>query len=272
MNRVEEMTARARSILGKAIFDYQPRAVFGLFSGGHDSLCSTSIAASFLNDFTAAAHINTTIGVKETRLYVRAAAETLGWKLVEKYPPQSYRDICVEHGMPGPGAHLFCYTRLKERCVRELVREQKVDRNDRVILVTGVRVHESKRRMGNVVEVDRRGAQVWVAPCLEWTDEDKEAYIAALNLPRNPVVDEIGMSGECLCGSFAEPGELDIVSEAFPQTRAEIEEIKAACRERGVHAEWGQRPPKVDKHTYPLGLPEPEALPMCHNCQARKAA
>jgi 3'-phosphoadenosine 5'-phosphosulfate sulfotransferase (PAPS reductase)/FAD synthetase len=146
--------------------------------------------------------------------------------------------------------------------VDQLVRERKRRRHDRMLLINGVRRHESRRRMGNVIDIQRRGSQVWVAPCIEWTSADKEAYIAEHNLPRNPVVDAIGMSGECLCGSFASPGELEEVGEHFPATRALIDSIAAACAERGVHAQWGKRPTKVDRHT----------LPLCFNCDRRSPA
>lgn len=256
---VREAFEAASEIIDRAYREHQPSHVFGMYSGGHDSLVSTHVASTFAH-FNRAVHINTTIGIAETRRAVRSTSETLGWNLLELFPPRSYRDICLEHGMPGPGAHLYCYTRLKERCIEKLVRDHKRHRKDRIMIITGVRAHESKRRMGNVEEVYRRGAQVWVAPCIGLTSETKEAYIAEHRLPRNPVVDEIGMSGECLCGSFAEPGEFQIVADAYPETGAEIREIQAACAVRGVHAQWGVRPQKVDRHT----------LPLCFNCEARK--
>lgn len=252
--------ATARAIIDRAIREHQPSHIFAMYSGGHDSLVSTHVAKSMCK-VSAAVHINTTIGIEETRVHVRSSAPMLGLKLLELFPPTSYRELCLEHGMPGPGAHIYCYTMLKERCIRQLVRDHKEQYSDRIMLVTGVRRHESRRRMGNVVDIQRVGAQLWVAPCIEFTSDDKEAYIALHGLPRNPVVDAIGMSGECMCGSFAEKGEFDIVSDAFPKTRAEIEAIKAACLSRGVHAQWGTRPPKVDRHT----------LPLCFNCDRAAA-
>lgn len=50
--------------------DYEPSAVYGLFSGGHDSLCSTHIASTMPN-FKGVVHANTGIGIEETREFVR---------------------------------------------------------------------------------------------------------------------------------------------------------------------------------------------------------
>src|SRR4029077_14780455 len=96
---------------------YKPRAVFGLFSGGHDSLTCTHIA-SLVPAFTAAAHINTGIGVDETRDFVRDTWRDRGWNLLEykaaENPradgtpdPQDYRAIVRKFGFPGPGSHLL---------------------------------------------------------------------------------------------------------------------------------------------------------------------
>lgn len=270
MKRLDLQLDSAEAIIRRAIAEHRPTHIFALYSGGHDSLIALQAAKTFCK-VDAAVHINTTIGIEETRKHVRTSTPALGLPLLELFPPVSFRDICLQHGMPGPGAHLYCYTRLKERCIEKLVREHKRKHFDRIMLITGVRRHESRRRMGNVEDISRSGAQLWVAPCIEFTTDDKESYIDQEDLPRNPVVEAIGMSGECMCGTFAGPNELGIVAEHFPATAGEIDEIQQACAERGVHAVWGTRPPKVDKYTLPLpGIPR--ALPMCANCAPRKAA
>src|SRR3954469_10283546 len=104
MNLQVQLKSAAR-ILRRAVEEHRPTHVFALYSGGHDSLLSTHVAKTFV-DVTAAVHINTTIGIEETREHVRASTPLLGLRLIELFPPKSYRDLCLEHGMPGPGAHL----------------------------------------------------------------------------------------------------------------------------------------------------------------------
>lgn len=238
--------------------EYKPSHVFALFSGGHDSLCSTAITAQH-PAFSGVVHINTTIGIEETREFVRETCKREGWPLREYFPPVSYLDICKRHGMPGPGAHLYCYTRLKERCIQQLTREHKTHRHDRIVLATGVRRSESTRRMGHVMQIKREGVRVWVAPIIDWSDEDKNAFMSMRGLRRNPVVDAINMSGECLCGAFAKNGELSLIAENFPKTASAIEAVQAACRDAGVHDTWGARPPKK----------RPPNMELCFSCEAK---
>lgn len=135
------------------------------------------------------------------------------------------------------------YTRLKERCVDQLVREHKTRWKDRIGLVTGVRLSESVRRMGHVEPIKRDGAAVWIAPILHWDDDDKLEYMVREELTRNAVVDTICMSGECLCGAFAKKEELVELQHSYPGVAAEILALQEEAEAAGVHAKWGTRPP-----------------------------
>lgn len=243
MSGLSSKVAQALDIIDGAIREHPATThLFALFSGGHDSLCSSHVAAQH-PAFTAAATINTTIGIEETRQFTRRTSAKYGWKLKEYRPPVSYRDIVLKHGFPGPGGHAITYARLKERCIRALVRDHKTKRFDRIGLVTGVRLSESVRRMGHVHPVQRDGAQLWLAPILHWNDDDKAEYMALHNLPRNPVVDTICMSGECLCGAFAKKEELFDLELNYPAAAALIHELQRDAEAAGVHAKWGTRPP-----------------------------
>lgn len=254
----------AQAILDEAVALHQPTHIFGLFSGGHDSLTSTHIASQHPL-FRGAVHINTGIGVEETREFVRDTCRDRQWPLKEYHPPVSYDDIVTQYGFPGPGSHFYMYVRLKERCLEQLVREHKTKRKDRIALVTGVRLDESDRRMGHVEAIVRNRAKVWVAPVLNWSTDDKDNYIELHGLPRNPVVGALCMSGECLCGAFASPGEIIEIEEAFPKTAARIHALEARASAAGVHAKWGTRPPKAPK-VVPPDLP----MEMCWSCNAKR--
>jgi 3'-phosphoadenosine 5'-phosphosulfate sulfotransferase (PAPS reductase)/FAD synthetase len=74
-----------------------------LFSGGGDSTCLTHL---FRHTADLAAHCNTTIGIGQTRRFVRATARHLGLALMEHMPPlkqDRYRSLVLSHGFPGPG-------------------------------------------------------------------------------------------------------------------------------------------------------------------------
>lgn len=249
--------------LDEAIREHRPSHVFALFSGGHDSLCSTSVAAKHPS-FTAAVHINTGVGIEATRQFVRDTCEKQSWPLIEMHPDaKTYRDLIVEKGMPGgPKAHSTMYYWLKQRQVRRLVREHKQGIHGRVALVTGIRVAESERRMASVMAqpVHRIGAQVWVNPILDWTKTDCHDYMEAEGLDRNLTVDLLHRSGECLCGALAHYSEIREIERWFPEEAAVLHGYEELAFQNG-HPEnvWGARlPDKISR----------AQLPLCVSCEA----
>ena len=260
-------TDLAMAALDAAISEHNPSHVFALFSGGHDSLSSTAVAAKHPR-FNAAVHINTGVGISQTREFVRDTCHANGWPLLEYEPDRkTYRDLVAEKGMPGgPKAHNAMYYYLKQRQVRRLVREHKRDRNDRIVLVTGIRRAESERRMAAVMSVPchRIGAQVWVNPILDWTKLDCGRFIEQEGLARNAVVDLLHRSGECLCGALAHHSEMALIEEWFPQEAEVLHGYEQLARDNG-HLEdvWAGRLTGVSRDQ--LRLP---SLPLCTSCEA----
>lgn len=189
-----------------------------------------------LDRITHLAHANTTIGVEQTRQFVRNTAAGWGKPLLEFKPPREadhYRALVLDHGFPGPGHHFKMYQRLKERALRE-VRRSLVQHShrDRVVFLAGRRRTESQRRV-NVPEMERFGSTVWVSPMVNWTKLDLNTYRLMLgDVPVNEVTDLLHMSGECLCGSFAHPGELDEIAMWFPDVAREIRDLEAELADR----------------------------------------
>lgn len=239
---------------------------FALFSGGHDSLCSTHVAMT--RGFAqAVVHINTGIGIEETREFVRETCADHGWPLIEMHPDaKTYRDLVAEKGMPGgPKAHNTTYYWLKQRQIRRLVREHKNGLHGRVVLVTGIRVAESERRLSSVMAVPmhRIGAQVWFNPILTWTKADCNRYIAEHGLRRNQVVDVLHRSGECLCGALAHHSEIREIEAWYPDAAERLHEYENLARQHG-HLEdvWAGRL-TVNRSQLRLDLP------LCSSCEAR---
>lgn len=268
-------TEEGRRIIEDAIEEHAPVAIFALFSGGHDSLTATHFAADVLGDrLTGVAHIDTGIGIPETQQFVVDVCQQFGWPLkmyraaenvqADGTPdPMIYDDIVVKHGFPGPGAHRTMYSKLKQRQVRRLVRDHKTQRSDRVMLITGVRREESKRRMGTTEEVQTDGAQVWIAPMLYFTGSSQAEYMREHALPRNPVKDKLCMSGECLCGAFAKKGELKEIEFWYPEVGRRIRELEQRVQAAGHLTGWGRGEFQ--------GLPEEEeesgGMELCVACE-----
>ena len=216
-------------------------AICVLFSGGNDS---TTLAHLFKDHATHFVHANTTIGIEQTRQFVRDTSAAFGVPLIEKKPPISYRELVLERGFPGPGMHWKMYQRLKERALDAARHELGVanSRKKAAVFIAGRRRDESERR-SDIKLHEKDGSVIWVSPIAFWTKLDLATYREMHpDVPRNEVSDLIHMSGECLCGAFAHPGELDELGYWFPEVRAEIEalqeEVKAAGHEEPF-CQWG---------------------------------
>jgi 3'-phosphoadenosine 5'-phosphosulfate sulfotransferase (PAPS reductase)/FAD synthetase len=276
-NRVDALVAQSRDFLSAAIEHHvtsegrMVAATVVLFSGGNDS---TTLAHLFRHDVDYAAHANTGIGIEQTREFVRNTCEEWGMALLERKAPREadhYRNLVLEGGFPGPAMHFKMFTRLKERALVRIRRELVNDpRRERVVFIAGRRRDESKRR-ANVPLSERRGSTVYASPLINWTKADLTTYrLVCGDVPVNEVSGLIHMSGECLCGSFASPGEREEVGYWFPDVMAEIAELEREIAHRDDIPEhrktwgWGSDPAKKALD----GAPSHSGL-LCSSCDDR---
>ena len=258
---------RASEIMLEAVKEHRPKEVFVGFSGGTDS---QAVSHWVMTNIPSAKcfHANTGIGVEQTRKYVRETCAKFGWPLVEIRAKedcgQDYDELVLDQGFPGPPQHRKMYNRLKERCVRELVRRHKSKRSDRILIATGIRHDESRIRAGYADRVvNREGAHVWVNPIYWWSGSDKAAYLRQVDMPVNPVAQTLGMSGECLCGAFASRGELALVRTIDPDVADRIDALEQRCRAKGF--DWGWEEGKTTrKKAAPVDAEREQ--PMCVSC------
>jgi 3'-phosphoadenosine 5'-phosphosulfate sulfotransferase (PAPS reductase)/FAD synthetase len=272
------MTNTPESIMEDALWKHRPVKTFAMFSGGNDSMVSTHFAMN--HGATEVLHINTGIGIRQTREFVRETCKAFGWPLREVHPPaKSYREFVLEKGFPGPGAHIYPYSWLKERALRRIVAESKLlfcntckrkgnskcRHRVNVALATGVRNTESARRMGFAMPYVRTGCTVWIAPLFTFSKLDLAIYRNVHGLPMSEVSAKLGFSGECLCGAFAEPGEFQRIVALFPEAAQEISALEDEARAVGQpHCIWGVRPSK------PKDEDNPRFMPMCVGCNESK--
>jgi 3'-phosphoadenosine 5'-phosphosulfate sulfotransferase (PAPS reductase)/FAD synthetase len=258
--RVRHLIKQAHQIHADALELAEGKEITGhvlLFSGGNDS---TVLGHLFKDVATHAAHANTGIGIEATRQFVRDTCADWGLPLLEKHPPTSYRDLVLERGFPGPAMHYKMYQRLKERCLDQVRRDLIVNgRKQRVVFIAGRRRSESARRK-DIPLHERDRSVIWASPIAMWTKFDMTTYRLMMgDVPVNVVSGHVGMSGECLCGAFAKPGELEMVGEHYPEVRAQIEALQVEVRAAG-HVEpfctWG----------HGQGNPSYKSGPMCTSC------
>lgn len=276
-DRVRQLVDQSKDILSAVIEEHvwndgrTVAATVVLFSGGNDS---TTLAHLFRHDADYAAHANTTVGIEQTRDFVRNTCEEWGLPLIERKPPREsdrYRALVLDKGFPGPAMHFKMFTRLKERALMQIRSELVANpRKERVVFLAGRRRTESQRR-ANVPTVERRGSTVWVSPLVNWTKLDLNTYrLMAGDVPRNEASDLIHMSGECLCGAFAAPGEREEIDQWFPVALDEIRELEALIADRDDIPEhrktwgWGADPAKKALD----GAPSKSGL-LCSSCDDR---
>lgn len=294
--------------------NYGPRelaGVFGLYSGGRDSVNTNHLLRRYMKDrplfrhyFQGIVHVNTGTAIADTTKHVREAVPAWGMKLHELTPKATYLDLVVGNiratvgpnigrsvwlGFPGPGTlpHNVMYRRLKDEPLQRL-RASLVGRDGtrrKVMYVGGMRWAESDKRFRTAEEVDVDGGIVWVSPVVHWTDAHMREYRARYRceknhkhqphrmcgdeaLPVNSVTDNLHMSGDCACGSFAKPEEKEERRFFYPEHGEEIDWWEEKVRDAEIPAcRWGKKPPKGFVQT-PAGNPDGSVIErLCTNCK-----
>jgi 3'-phosphoadenosine 5'-phosphosulfate sulfotransferase (PAPS reductase)/FAD synthetase len=258
MQYTAQTLAHAFDILDRAYAQHTPIAVVGMYSSGDDSAATMVVLESWSKARSvpfSVVHINTGIGIEHSRVHARQVATARQWAFTEAAtPPNHYvrmvtgqeRHRSVPGGFPGAPLHAMYYRELKDRRVADVLRNLKrhAKRNDRVMLVSGIRQQESTRRMGYATEINKQRAQVWVNPLFYQTKDDCLDLIEWANIPRNPASQTIHMSGECLCGAMNSPGELVEIRFWFPETAAYLDTIAAQVRAAGFNWGWDEPRPR----------------------------
>lgn len=259
---LDDAIAEAEEIIERAIETHPPRFIVSMFSGGNDSKVLLHIARKYMTGpQDGALHINTTIGIEQTREFARNLCHDWWVRLYEWFPDMTYREFIHQfQGFPGPGFHFYPYVNLKERALESFLRTNK-NHGEEVLLLFGARAEESKRRMGNAVhEILKDGGQIQVNPILHFNRAEMDEYQSRFDLPRNEVSDHLHISGECLCGAFARPGEKEMVRFFYPETAAEIDALEAEAEAAGLRfCKWGVKRPG----------PKSRGGIMCHGCDGQ---
>lgn len=273
MRGVDELIESAMAVIWKGYYSSGGGTITPLFSGGHDSLVATYLASQHPNFSGTVHHINTGIGSKYALGFVHMVCELFGWTLVVHKSKSTYETYVTNNGFPGPGRHQFIYNRLKDRCVNEITKGRQWKP-----LITGCRSAESIRRMGHVEpiqigDVTKHGPnagkvynrkRVWTAPCHDWSKQEQIIFMDEIGLPINKMKLLVGMSGECFCGCYAQPGEIELVREHAPEVGTDIDRLAAIARSNNKPCIWGVRPSGV--------IQVAETGPMCSSCDIRAAA
>lgn len=205
----------------------EPSRVFALVSGGYDSLSAMVVALHSDVDVDGVVHANTGIGIERTRAFVREQCAAFDVPYIEglnRTEGERWEDMVREYGFHSPETHVYAYRNLKERVIEGVVRAFDGD----ILFVSGARVDESLRRMENIGgrPLNNRKRDYYVNAILHWTGADTRRYKNRHGIPDNEVRELLGISGECLCGSFANRKELDMIRRYFPEVAERIANLE----------------------------------------------
>lgn len=258
-----------RQVIGP---DAPPLRLFALFSGGHDSLVTTFLTSRH-PAFAGVIHINTGIGIPQTRQFVRDTCAAFGWPLYELHPNITYPMLVVKAGFPGPAMHKRMYDNLKGKPLQAFISRIKTHRLENIGLASGIRHSESARRMGYNHRMSKEKSVIWINPIMDFSALDVGAGQSAFGLPRNPVKDALHISGECLCGAFAESNERRDLAFWYPAVAAEIEKLESLVR-LAATLDGSRITPQQCRWGWGRGVPQEqtEMFPLCHHCRADRFA
>jgi 3'-phosphoadenosine 5'-phosphosulfate sulfotransferase (PAPS reductase)/FAD synthetase len=231
--------------------DRDPDYVFAEVSGGHDSTAMLYAAhESDELEIDAVVHINTGIGVRETRRYVQEQCARLGYSYIEGIQPKMERRYAarvIEHGFPGSNPIAHDIHRIDGK---QDVEDQLVQGFDgEVVILTGVSRYESQRRkktvsQSGIQEDNRHSHVVYGGPIAEYTGSDINDVLRRHGVERNPAADVLDSSGECLCGSFAVFWDLEYLWQLEPELVFAIWNLMLLARQHWIQyvEEHGEPP------------------------------
>lgn len=212
---------------------YYPRC-YALVSGGKDSL-STAQVLWEAGKLAGCVAFDTGISTPDWRAFIIRTCEERGWPLEFYRTPESYDDLVLRFGFPGPGKHGMFMNMLKGRCVRQFKARHPLG-----ILASGTRKDESARRF-----LSTKPVSVWegvpiLTPIFDWTTEETWEFFHSRGFERAPAYRMLTVSGDCLCGSFAQQGEAAALRLAYPCVAGRLDDLSCALRSRNSpRPDWG---------------------------------
>ncbi|MEM9846287.1 MAG: phosphoadenosine phosphosulfate reductase family protein [Bacteroidota bacterium] len=273
---------QSKSIITKAIQDFKPYKIVIMISGGDDSLTVLALCKYLGIKVDYLIHANTGTGLPQATDFVRKIAEISNIAYLEGQAQRDYINYVTRKGFFGRGnkAHSFAYHVLKANYFRKLVsthiRQRK--RNRKVLLLNGVRLEESQKRMDNFANKVYRHdpaakSNIWVNIIQYWTKEDCLYLLNGMNQERSPVAKCLNRSGECMCGTMQDDLDRYTASKFDPTWGKWLDDLeKHVINDCGFPWKWGSDIPKTwqmeqQGQLSMFSKAVLDFMPACHSCK-----
>ena len=237
-----------------------------LYSGGQDSGCIAHyIAENYPDKFKAVLHADTGVSLKQTRQFVHDYCAEQGWPLIITKAPNrkrghgmfgdsfTFEEFVLEDGFPGPHNHRHVMGFLKYFGWREFMIKTLDRDGPGACFISGVRKKEStvrnKFRQYTKKKINKDGRLVFVLPFLFKNGVQTSRYFFEYGLKKSPAYElGFGISGECLCGAFADPWERLLIQRNDPELYEYLVNLEEKVKREGTalakhNVKWGQALP-----------------------------
>lgn len=197
---------------------------------------------------------------------------------------QPYESFIERLGFPSPSMHGQMYHLLKKDQIMSFERDHGLRGDGGLVVYAAGRRRQESARRGMVMKNDGYTKQdrhgIYCDLIHDWSREDCGYAREYSGIPRNPVSERLGKSGECLCGAFAKPGDLDDIAYWYPETAAHIRALEVKARANGFPWGWEESPPQwwlaMRKGQCDM-FADPESVPvemqhLCHSCNKQAAS
>lgn len=207
---------------------------YALVSGGKDSLTVAKLLQK-AGKLEACVALRTHLSTPDWEGFVRKVCDEHDMPLEIYDTTESYEQLALQYGFPGPAKHSMFMIYLKGRAVRKFKKFRPG-----AILASGVRRDESVKRAANVKEVGLWEGVSILSPIFDWTTEETWEFFNDHFSERAPGYATLQISGDCLCGAYADEGEFEALQFHYPKIGQQMVEI-GAVRERQMRS-IGKKP------------------------------
>ena len=246
----KEPNERLDEAISQGITDF-----YVAYSGGKDSgIVLDLVAKNFPENFRGVVFVDTGIGTNATVNFVKDYCSKRKYPLNILKPedvirkngvPFSYENLVMAYGFPKEAFHRQTMQYLKYFPIRKFIKD-RIAHDEKPAILSGVRKKESSRRkikVRNYIQKDDK--LVWVKPLIYKSNEWVYQYFIENNILRSPCYETIHLSGDCLCGCFADKSELKLLEMFHPEVYDKITQLENKVKLHGTdsakkNATWGK--------------------------------
>lgn len=257
---IELIEKTPREIIDEAI-QAGRRDFYVAYSGGKDSGIALDIfAKEYPEYFRGVVFAETGIGTDATTEFIKKYCKDRNYPLFivkpedvirkrnthrgKKGESYSYEALVLNYGFPKQPFHTVTMRHLKFFPLRKFIYD-KTNAGEKPCIVGGIRKNESARRkMKWNKYFYNEGKMFFVSPIFFKSNEWVYEYFIKHDIKRSPVYETLHISGDCLCGCFAQKEELDLLKTFHPEVYDKIHELEKKIHEKGTdeakeNSTWG---------------------------------